>query len=72
MIHFEIETDICIGLESMKSKDKQLETSAREDVVASIELIDKVFGIEKKKMMKNTLLNEILLQLKIWNLELEK
>jgi len=72
MIHFEIEKDICIGLESMKSKDKQLETSAREDVVASIELIDKVFGIEKKKMMTNTLLNEILLQLKIWNLELEK
>lgn len=58
MTCFETEHDICIGLESMKAGEKELGTSASEDVAASIEVTDKAVGIEKNEETTEILLNQ--------------
>lgn len=58
MTCLQIEQDICVGLESMKTGEKELETSASEDVAASIEVTDKAVGIEKNEETTEILLNQ--------------
>lgn len=58
MTCFETEQDIFISLESMKTGEKELETSTSEDVAASIEDTDKTVGIEKKEETTEILLNQ--------------
>lgn len=58
MTCFETEQDIFISLESMKTGEKELETSTSEDVAASIEVTDKIVGIEKKEETTEILLNQ--------------
>lgn len=54
----ETEQYICVGLESMKTAEKELETSASKDMAASIEVTHKAVGIEKNEEITEILLNQ--------------